>query len=71
MENSTVYFHESIKKVKLKTLFFMTKVAKVLEKDPIIPMKAQSELFGSLAVMMQSKSNDLKQVFSYLFDLQT
>ena len=43
----------------------MTKVTKIRVKDRVIPMKAQSELFGRLALIMQSRNVDLKEVFSY------
>lgn len=43
----------------------MTKVAKVRVKDRAIPIKAQSELFERLGLIMQSKNVDLKEVFSF------
>ena len=45
VENSSVDFYRPIKKIKLKTFSYMTKVAKVHVKDWILPIKAQSELF--------------------------
>lgn len=43
----------------------MTKVAKVRVKDRAIPIKAQSELFERLGLIMQSKNVDVKEVFSF------
>ena len=65
MGNSTVDFYRPIKTMKLKTFSFMTKVAKFSVKDQVILMKVQSQLFRRLALIMQSRSADLKGVFSY------
>ena len=49
----------------------MTEVAKIRVKLWVIPMKAQSELFGRLALIMQSRNVDPKEVFSYPMGPQT
>ena len=55
VENPSVDFYRPINKIKLKTFSYMTKVAKVHVKDRIIPMKAQSQLFWRLVLIMQLK----------------
>ena len=54
VENSSVDFYRPIK-IKLKTFFYTTKVAKVHVKYRIIPMKAQIKLFWRLVLIMQLK----------------
>ena len=43
----------------------MTNVKKVNIKDRVIAVKTRSELFGRLALIMQSRHVDLKDVFEY------
>ena len=64
VENSSVDFYRPIKKIKLKTFSYMTKVAKVHVKDWILPIKAQSELFWKLVLIMQLKKMLISKKFS-------
>jgi len=64
-EDSTVSIYEPIKKQNLKTFSSMTKVKVTKVKDRTIPIKAQSDLFGWLAVIMQSRKINLEEVFEY------
>jgi len=64
-EDSTVSIYEPIKKQNLKTFSSMTKVKVTKVKDRTIPIKAQSDLFGRLAVIMQSRKINLEEVFEY------
>ena len=43
----------------------MKKTSKVSVKDKIVPMRAHSNLFGQLTLIMQTRNLDLKEVFEY------
>ena len=65
LENAISDIYQPINRQKLKTFKSMTNVKKVNIKDRVIAVKAQSELFGRLALIMQSRHVDLKDVFEY------
>ena len=43
----------------------MRKIVKFAVKDKIVPMRAHSNLFGQLALIMQKRIVDLEEVFKY------
>ena len=64
-ENAVIEFFQPIKNMKLKTFTDIKKSSKVSVKDKIVPMRADSNLFGQLALIMQTGNLDLKEVFEY------
>ena len=64
-ENPEVEFFDPIKKMKLKTFSTMKKTVTNKVKDKIIPVKSHSNMFGQLALLMQTRDIDLREVFKY------
>ena len=58
-------FFTPIKKLKLKSFGSMRKTVKVTVKNKQVPVKSHSDLFGQLALIMQTRTVDLRDVFTY------
>ena len=58
-------FFTPIKKMKLKTFSSLKKTAKIKIKDKVIPIKSHSNMFGQLALIMQTCDIDLRKLFEY------
>ena len=58
-------FFTTIKKMKLKTFSSLKKTAKNKFKNKVIPIKLQSNMFGQLALIMQTREIDLRKLFEY------
>ena len=65
MEHAEVEFFQPIKKMKLKTFINMKKTVKVSVKDKVVPIRSHSNLFGQLALIMQTRNVNLKEIFEY------
>ena len=61
----SVEFFQPIKKLKLKTFSSMKKTTRATVKDKTVPIKSHSNIFGQLALVMQTRCIDLKNVFQY------
>ena len=62
-EGATVDFFEPIKKKNMKT--FSSKTVNISVKDRELPIKVHRNLFGQIAIIMQKRNIDLKEVFAY------
>ena len=51
--------------MKLKTFSSLKKTAKNRVKDKVIPIKSHSNMFGQLALIMQTRDIDLRKLFEY------
>ena len=58
-------FFTPIKKMKLKTFSSLKKTAKSKVKGKVIPIKSHSNMFGQLALIMQTRDIDLRKLFEY------
>ena len=65
VEHAEVEFFQPIKKMKLKTFINMKKTVKVSVKDKVVPIRSHSNLFGQLALIMQTRNVNLKEIFEY------
>ena len=65
IEENETDFYTPIKKMKLQTFTNMKKVVKVSVKDRLMPMKSHSNLFGQLALIIQTQNINLRDVFKY------
>ena len=64
-ENSQGEFFSPIKKLKLKTFSTLKKTTVNKTKTIMIPVKSHSNMFGQLALLMQKRDIDLREVFKY------
>ena len=58
-------FFSPIKKLKLKSFSSLKKSVQVKVKNKQIPIKSNSDLFGQLALIMQTRTIDLRDVFAF------
>ena len=58
-------FFSPIKKLKLKSFSSLKKSVQVKVKNKQIPIKSNSDLFGQLALIMQTRTIDLRHVFAF------
>ena len=58
-------FFTPIKKMKLKTFSSLKKTAKSKVKGKVIHIKSHSNMFGQLALIMQTRDIDLRKLFEY------
>ena len=62
---NTTQFFEPLRKLKLGTFSSMKKVIKVQTKSQVFQFIAQSNIFGKIALIQQSRKIDQKEVLSY------
>ena len=58
-------FFTPIKKLQLKTFTIMKKKVKITINNKVVPIKSHSNLFGQLALIMQTREINLQNVFSF------
>ena len=63
-QSSRTKFFTPIKKFKQKTFSTMKKIFKVVYNKRMVPTKSHSSLFGQLALIMQTRAINLRNVFS-------
>ena len=61
----TVGFYEPIKRLKLGTFTKMMKRSVKTKDGKIVQFSTQSEIFGKIAIIQQTRKLDLKQIFCY------
>ena len=64
-DEAKVSIYDPIKKLKLQTFSSLRRSIKVKCKDKTIQIKATRNLFGQIAIIMQKRDLDLKEVFKY------
>ena len=64
-DESQVSIYNPLKKLKLQTFSSLRKTVTVKCKDKTIQIKATRNLFGQIAIIMQKRDLDLKEVFKY------
>ena len=65
LEDAKMSMFDPIKKLNLGTFSKMMKTVKVSCKDKQVPLEATRNLFGQIAIIMQNRNLDLKDIFQY------
>ena len=61
----TTDFYEPIKKLKLSTFSKLKKYVKIKIQDKIIQLTAEKNFFGRIAMMIQHRNIDMKEIFTF------
>ena len=65
LEKQTINFNEPLKKLKLGTFSSLLKKTVKLKNGRVVQFTSQSDIFGKIALLQQSRDIDLPEVFCY------